>query len=47
MKDLISFILGLLLGRKQGGKHVVLDEANNYTFTDANNDGNIVIEEAE
>ena len=46
--NLFWYILGLINGRKQGGGTVdiVLDEAKNYVFTDANNDGNIVITEA-
>lgn len=44
--NLIWYIIGLLKGRKQAEGHIVLDEAKNYVFTDANNDGNIVITEA-
>lgn len=43
MKDILSFLIGLMRGKR----HVILDEANNYTFTDENSDGNIVITEAE
>ena len=38
MQDIISFILG----RKSGEGHVILEDGD-YTFTDENHDGNIVI----
>lgn len=41
--DIISYILGLIKGKKDGEKHVVI-EGDGYTYTDPNNDGNIVIE---
>ena len=46
MMDMISFLMGLIKGRKQGEGEVILD-SDSYTFTDTNTDGNIVIEEAE
>lgn len=42
MFDITSFILG----KKAGGKDVVLSEDSDYTFSDPNSDGNIEIEEA-
>ena len=42
--DILSYIIGLLKGREQGKGEVVLD-GDGYTFTDANHDGHIVIEE--
>ena len=40
--DIISYIIGLLKGRKEGSSNVVL-EGDSYTFTDSQSDGNIVI----
>lgn len=39
--DIISYVIGL----KNGEKTVTLDSESGYTFTDANSDGNVVIEE--
>lgn len=47
MFDWLSFFYGLFFGRKAAANTVVIDEAKNYTFTDANSDGNVVVEEAE
>lgn len=44
MIDIISYVMGLIKGRKQGTKHVVL-EGDGYTYTDSQNDGNVVITE--
>lgn len=44
--DIISYIIGLSKGKEAGQSEVII-EGNDYTFTDANNDGNIVIEEGE
>ena len=41
--DFISYIIGLIKGRKEGTQNVVL-EGDSYTFTDPNNDGNVVME---
>ena len=41
--DITSYILG----QKSGKGSVVIEEGTDYTFTDAETDGNIVIEEAE
>ena len=43
MFDIISYLMGLVVGEK----HVILEDGEEYTFTDPNNDGNIVIQEAE
>lgn len=42
--DILSYIIGLLKGRKQGKGEVVLD-GDDYTFSDPQADGNIVITE--
>ena len=42
--DILSYIIGLIKGRKQGKSEVVLD-ADGYTFSDPNHDGHIVITE--
>ena len=42
MFDVISYILGLVKGKEEGTGNVVL-EGDDYTFTDAQSDGNIVI----
>lgn len=44
--DIISYAMGHIQGEKDGEKHVTI-EGSNYTFTDENTDGNIVIEEDE
>lgn len=44
MIDIISYVMGLIKGRKQGTKNVVLD-GDGYTYTDSQNDGNVVITE--
>lgn len=41
MFDIISYIFG----KKAGEKNVVLSDDSNYTYSDPNSDGNIVIEE--
>lgn len=41
--DFISYIIGLIKGRKEGTQDVVL-EGDSYTFTDPNSDGNVVME---
>ena len=40
MSDFFAFLMGLIQGRQ----NIVLD-SDNYTFTDEESDGNIVIEE--
>ena len=44
--DIFSYIIGLLKGRKEATGNVVL-ESTAYTFTDPDNDGNIVVVEKE
>lgn len=44
MLDLISYIFGYKKGRKDGASDVVI-AGDTYTYTDPNNDGNIVITE--
>lgn len=44
MFDLLSFIMGLKKGKTEATGTVVL-EGTDYTFTDANSDGNIEITE--
>ncbi len=44
--DIISYIIGLSKGKKAGQGEVII-EGTDYTFTDVNNDGNIIIEESE
>lgn len=43
MFDVISYLIGFAGGEK----HVILEDGEEYTFTDPNSDGNIVIQEAE
>ena len=38
-------ILSYILGKKAGGGEVIIDDTAQYTFTAADTDGNIVIEE--
>ena len=40
--DIISYILGFKKGKEEGTGNVIL-EGDDYTFTDAQSDGNIVI----
>ena len=42
--DILSYIIGLLKGRAQGKGEVELD-GDNYSFSDPQNTGDIVIEE--
>lgn len=42
--DIVSYVIGLSKGKKEGASEVII-EGTDYTFTDENNDGNIVIEE--
>lgn len=42
--DILSYIIGLLKGRIQGKSEVELD-GDNYSFSDSQNTGDIVIEE--
>lgn len=42
--DILSYIIGLLKGRTQGKSEVELD-GDNYSFSDSQNTGDIVIEE--
>ena len=44
--DITSYLMGTVKGKKDGQGTVVM-ETDAYTFTDANSDGNVVIEEAE
>ena len=44
--DFVAYIMGLVKGKKDGADTVIL-ETDAYTFTDADSDGNVVIEEAE
>lgn len=41
MEDILSFIMGMIKGTEEGTGNVVLD--GDYTFSDPNHDGNIVI----
>ena len=43
MFDIISYLMGLVGGER----HVVLEEGTDYTFTDENSDGNVVMVESE
>lgn len=43
--DIISYLMGLITGRKQGSNVVVLEGG--YVFTDPNNDGNIIVTKGE
>ena len=40
-------ILSYLLGRKAGASDVVIEDTAQYTFTDENSDGNVVMTESE
>lgn len=42
--DFISYIIGLIKGIRDGTGRVMLEDGEDYTFTDAQGDGNIVIE---
>lgn len=42
--DMLSYIIGLIKGKKQGKSEIDL-EGDNYSFSDSQNNGNIVIEE--
>ena len=44
--DIISYLMGLITGKKEGEK-VLVFEGDGYTFSDPNDDGNLVIEEAD
>ena len=44
--DIISYLMGLIAGKKEGAK-VLVFEGDGYTFTDPDDDGNLVIEEAD
>ena len=44
--DIISYLMGLITGKKEGAK-VLVFEGDGYTFTDPDDDGNLVIEEAD
>ena len=46
MIDIISYILGMLKGKKSAAGNVVIEEGGDYTFSDTGNDGNIVITES-
>lgn len=43
--DILSYLIGLLKGRKEA-KNVVI-ESDTYLFTDADLDGNVVVTEVE
>lgn len=43
--DFDAYLMGYQGGKKAGAGNVVMDSTE-YTFTDANTDGNVVIEEA-
>lgn len=43
MIDIVSYILGLIAGKKKGEENVVI--SGSLTVTDPNSDGNIVISE--
>lgn len=43
MFDIVSYVMG----QRNGRDEVIIEEGGDYTFTDANSDGNIVIEEAD
>lgn len=40
--DIVSFLIGLMKGKKEGEKTIVLG-TDGYQITDPNNDGNLVI----
>lgn len=42
--DFISYIIGLMKGIRDGTGRIELEEGEDYTFTDAQVDGNIVID---
>lgn len=42
--DFVSYIIGLMKGIRNGTGKVVFEDSEDYTFTDAQGDGNIVIE---
>lgn len=42
--DTISYILGMEDGYAAGTNNVVIEEGEDYSFTDSGSDGNIVIE---
>ena len=44
--DIVAYLMGYGKGEKDGTGSVVM-ETDAYTFTDANADGNVVIEEAD
>lgn len=48
--DIVSYFIGLIKGEKdgiqEGEKHVIL-EGSDYTFSDTNASGDVVIEEGE
>ncbi len=44
MIDIVSYVMGLIKGRKQGAKDVTID-GDGYEYTDSNTDGHIVITE--
>lgn len=44
--DIVSYVMGLIKGEKEGEKHVIL-EGSDYTFSDTNASGNVVIEKGE
>lgn len=45
--DIISYILGLVKGKKDGAGTVVVEPGDEYKFTDPNGDGNIVVTKEE
>ena len=47
MMDIISYILGMEDGYADGVGEVNIEEGGDYTFTDADSDGNVVIAKEE
>lgn len=47
MFDVVSYILGLVKGENDGKGTVVVEPGDEYTFTDPNGDGNIVVTKEE
>lgn len=45
--DFVSYILGLLKGKKSGGSGIAIMDEGDYKITDPNGDGNIVITKKE
>lgn len=46
MDDIISYIMGLIHGKKTGRGTVII-EGNEYSFSDPNHDGHIIVTKVE